>query len=112
MTKKNGSNFQLILNPKETATVKVVKSIKLLDKVSYSLNGGDTPGELPKSQPCSISIDSTSDLGVSIFYAENEGGSFTIDVTGSDGGDTSSTSDIQQKDEAFRSLSYTFFLAE
>jgi len=110
MKKKEGSNLKLIVDPNEAVTLEIIKSIKLVDKVSYSLNGGDTPGDLPKSQPCTFGIDATSDLAVTVFFAENDGASFTIQVKGSNGGDVATFSDTQATDEAFQTVGYTLFL--
>jgi hypothetical protein len=108
MKMNNGDTFDLIVDQDEAITVIVVRSIGLVDLVNYSLNGTAFPGTKPKSDPCSFQVHRSSVLSMTLHYADNEGGSFSIQVTGDHGGDVSVASDSQATGEAFTTVSYTF----
>jgi hypothetical protein len=108
MKMNNGDPFDLIIDQDEAITVTVVRSIGLIDLVNYSLNGTAFPGTKPKSEPVSFQVHRSSVLAMTLHYAENKGGSFSIQVTGDRGGDVSVASDNQADGEVFTTASYTF----
>jgi hypothetical protein len=110
MKMKNGDPLDLIVEQDEVVTILVVRSIGLADLVNYSLNGTAFPGTKPKSDPCVFPISKNSDLAMTLHYAADEGGNFTIQVTGGGGGDVSLFPETQAKGAAFRTVGYRFTL--
>ena len=108
MKMNGGDPFDLIIDQDEAITVQIVRSIGLVDLVNYSLNGTAFPGTKPKSEPCVFQVHRSSVLSMTLHYAENDKGSFSIQVTGDHGGDVSVASDSQATGEAFTTVSYTF----
>jgi hypothetical protein len=108
MKMNQGDPFDLIVEQDEVITILVVRSIGLVEFVNYSLNGTAFPGTKPKSDPCVFQVHRSSVLSMTLHYAANAGGSFSMQVTGDRGGDVSVASDSQATDEAFTTVSYTF----
>jgi hypothetical protein len=100
--------FDLAVAANEKITVKIVKSIGVVDLINYSWNGSDPV--LPKQQPYERTPFGTnpnpSHLGVMIHFAGDDGGSFTIEVRGVQGGDVSSYDYDQGEGETFKPLIY------
>ena len=102
----NGDPLDLTVEQDEVITVVIVRSTDLVDLVNYSLNGTAFPGTRPKSQPLAFPVHRTGNLGVTLHYADSDGGSFSVQVTGDRGGDVSVFSDNQGANEAFRAFGY------
>lgn len=108
MKMNHGDPFDLIIEQDEVVTVLIVRSIGLVELVNYSLNGTAFPGTKQKSEPCVFPVHRSSVLSMTLHYAANDGGNFSIQVTGDRGGDVSVASDNQATGEAFTTVSYTF----
>src|SRR5690242_15872739 len=100
MKMNNGDPLDLTVEQDEVITVVIVRSTGLVDFVNYSLNGTSFPGTKSKSEPLAIPVHRTGNLGVTLHYAENDGGSFSIQTTGDRGGDVSVFSASQAPNEA------------
>lgn len=118
--------FLLAVENGETITVKIIQSFGMAELVNYSLNGSGMP--FPKSTSLEFTVTKNGDgtlgfafrlggfqptgpnpsrLVMLLHFAGNNGGSFKVKVTGSQGG-VSGYSDDQRESEAFRTLMYTF----
>jgi len=112
MKKRNNDPLDLIVEEDEVITILIVKSIELAELVNFSLNGSAFPGTRPKSEPCVFPIHKNSDLAMTLHYVANSGGSFSVQTTGSQGGDVSVFTDTQNEGEAFRTVGYSFTIGE
>ena len=102
----NKNPLDLQVEQDEVITVLIVRSIGLVELVNYSLNATSFPGTKPKGQPCVFPVHKSSNLGMTVHYAQNDGGSFSVQVTGDRGGDVSVFSANQATGEAFRTIGY------
>ena len=106
MKMNNGDPLDLTVEQDEVITILIVRSTGLVEFVNYTLNGTSFPGTKPKSEPLAFPVHRTGNLGVTLHYADDQGGSFSIQVTGDRGGDVSVFSDSQAPQEAFRAFGY------
>jgi len=106
MKMNNGNPLDLTVEQDEVMSFLIVRSADLVDLVNYSLNGASFPGTKPKSEGLAFPVHRTSNLGVTVHYADDDGGSFSIQATGDRGGDVSVFSDSQEPKEAFRTFIY------
>jgi len=102
----NKNPLDLQVEQDEVITLQIVRSIGLVELVNYSLNATSFPGTKPKSEPVVFPVQKSSNFGMTVHYAENAGGSFSVQVTGDRGGDVSVFSAKQAADEAFRTIGY------
>jgi hypothetical protein len=93
--KINGSKFNLAFSDQETLKVEIVNRIKIAPFVNYVFNGADPV--LPVATPYTRKLKTTganadpspSFLSVRVTFAEEGGGSFSLRVSGDQGGDVS-----------------------
>jgi len=117
MKKVNGSTFNLQFVDKETVKVEVINRIKLAPFANYAFNEADPV--LPVEKPYTRQLEengvnadpSPSFLSVRVTFAENDGGSFTVRVTGDQGGDVSTFDYEQGAGQGDEQLNYTLNLA-
>jgi hypothetical protein len=108
MKMRNGNPQDLIVEPNERITISIIRSTGLAAEVNYSLDGSETfPGTQPKNQPCTFPVSENGDLAMTMHYAEDAGGSFTVRTTGSAGGDVSEVSG-EQNGATFRTIGFRF----
>jgi hypothetical protein len=107
---RNDNPHDLLVAPNEVITISILRSTGLAESVNYSLNGANFPGTKPKNQPCVFPVTNNSDLAMTVHYVANDGGSFSIRVTGDQGGDVSEYSDTQAQGASFRTMGYRFTL--
>jgi hypothetical protein len=110
MKLKGGNRFEIDVDQGEQITLRITQSTGIVDLVNYSLDGGTNPGPLPLKTPCNIDPDRTCDLAVTCTFTDPGNGNFTVQVTGSKGGDVSTFGYDQAPGEAFKTLVYTFFI--
>lgn len=111
MKMNNGDPFDLSIAQDEVITVLIVRSTGVVEFVNYSLNGTSFPGTKVKSEPCVFPVHRSSILAMTLHYAADDQGSFSIQVTGDRGGDVSVASDNQAAGEVFTTVSYTFTIS-
>jgi len=108
MKMRNSNPQDLTVQPNEQITISIIRSTGLASEVNYSLDGSKTfPGTKPKIQPCTFPVSKDGDLAMTMHYAANAGGSFTVRTTGSAGGDVSEVSG-EQNGSSFRTIGYRF----
>jgi hypothetical protein len=106
MNMRDDNPLDLIVAQDEVITLLVVRSTGLADLVNYSLNATSFPGTKPKSEPCVFPVHRSSNLGMTVHYVGDDGGSFSVQATGDRGGDVSVFSANQATGEAFRTIGY------
>jgi len=110
--KINGSTFNLEVADQETLKVEIANRIKIAPFANYSLNGKDPvlPVATPythKFEKGSAAADPTpSFLSVRVTFAEQGGGSFSIRITGDQGGDVSTFNYEQAGAQAEEQVNY------
>jgi hypothetical protein len=107
---KDGNSQTLIVTPGERVTISIVRSIDLAPSVDYALDDGSFKASKPKNQPCTIPIPGNNDLAMTVFYVGQNGGSYTVRMTGTDGEDVSEVSGTQPQGSAFKIILYRFSL--
>jgi hypothetical protein len=110
MTLRDGNRFEINVADDEELTVAITQSTGIADLINYSQNGGPTPGALPVGTPCKKTPGKPGNLAVTAHFVNSGGGNFTVRVTGSKGGDTSTFTHDQANGESFKTLVYTFFV--
>jgi hypothetical protein len=117
MKKVKGSTFNLQFADNETIKVEIINRIKLGPNANYAFN--QTDPVLPVETPYTRQLHKTgpnadpdpSFLSVRITFAETGGGSFTLRVTGDQGGDVSTFDYEQAGKQAEEQVNYILNLS-
>lgn len=117
MKKINGSTFNLQFADQETLKVEIINPIKVGPFANYAFNGADPV--LPVATPYTRQLEKAganadpnpSSLSVRVTFAEQGGGSFSIRVTGDQGGDVSTFDYEQAGAQSEEQVNYTINIA-
>jgi hypothetical protein len=116
--KINGSKFNLGFADQETLKVKIVKRIKIAPFANYAFNGADpvlpvATSYTRKLTRAGVNADpSASFLSVRVTFAEQGGGSFSLLVSGDQGGDVSIFDYDQAGAQSEEQVNYTINILE